>query len=85
MKVLYNQGNVIFMLGVSQNVSNRVPDQEKFLNQSIIESPRTAAGGGNRIPGRQEPQTHVERREQWTAATERAGSQGLLMVDLVNN
>lgn len=35
MKVLYNQGNVIFMLGVSQNVSNRVQDQEKFLVQSV--------------------------------------------------
>lgn len=35
MKVLYSQGNAIFMLGVSQNVSNRVQDQEKFLVQSV--------------------------------------------------
>lgn len=35
MKVLYSQGNAIFMLGVSQIVSNRVQDQEKFLVQSV--------------------------------------------------
>ena len=38
-RFFYNQGNVIFMLGVSQNVSYWVPDQEKFLDQSLSRVP----------------------------------------------
>lgn len=39
MEVFYNQGNVIVMPGVSQNVSNRVPDQEESLDKSIRRLP----------------------------------------------
>lgn len=59
MKVFYNQGNVIFMLGVSQNVSYSVPDQEKFLVSPLAESLGTWACGCSQRSG--QPRRHRHR------------------------